>query len=175
MFGIAPRLGAALCGSIITAALGLGTGGQTASAARSTYQLRYHLTLVPSDSSRWYAWEGRVDGPRKGRMNAELQFRGAGRVRAHWLVKVAPASASFEANLDGTIDGRSGTIHLAGPIIAGAWRGRIVRSDGRLGDGGSDRTVPDWDGAMAISLSTRTVWVSASVGDAQATTPLGRY
>lgn len=118
----------------------------------STHELRYEAEFAGWDSGeRVNVWTGRVSGAIAGHLHlrAELQLpdeRANERVwplRVRWIVMGTPHS--FEAELYGSADWRSGRLALQGRVLRGWCQGCGIVVEGRH---------PDVDGEGSVVVTT---------------------
>jgi hypothetical protein len=120
-------------------------------------RLSYHVKAIQRDSSGQYTMSGTVNGEVQGKATLVFGFDEgssgqAGKIPVHssWVVTAVPASESFKAKLNGTVEVASGQTHLVGTITEGANKGRRVETSSRLLDFGPNRSLSDIDGNMTI-------------------------
>jgi len=88
-------------------------------------------------------WEGSVDGAMRGRLRVELhQVEGPSEaaspvwhVVTQWFVMDPSGARSFDAQLEGMVDWRTGITQLSGVITEGWMKGACVHQEGRFVDG----------------------------------------
>ena len=120
-------------------------------------ELSYHVKGIKRDSAGQYIMSGTVNGERQGRATLTFGFdegssgqAGVALVHSYWVVEAVPASESFEAKLNGTVEVVSGQTHLVGRITEGAGKGRRVETSSRLLNFGPNQSLSDIDGNMTI-------------------------
>ena len=120
-------------------------------------ELSYHLKAIKRDSTGQYTMTGTVSGEVQGRATLVFGFdegssgqAGKAPVHSYWVVEAEPASESFKAELNGTVEAISGQTHLVGKITEGPNKGRRVETRSRLLDFGPNRSLSDIDGNMII-------------------------
>jgi hypothetical protein len=87
-------------------------------------------------------WQGPVGGALQGRVTillrqiepAEAAANPVWHVASRWVVSDAGTAPTFSADLEGTIDWKTGTLHLSGRAAEGWQQGSWVHVDGRLVD-----------------------------------------
>jgi hypothetical protein len=120
-------------------------------------QLSYHVKAIKRDSSGQYTMSGTVNGEVQGRATLVFGFDegssgepGKAPIHSYWVVTAVPASESFKAKLNGTVEVVSGQTHLVGKITEGANKGRRVETSSRVLDFGPYGTLSDIAGNMTI-------------------------
>ncbi len=94
-------------------------------------------------------WEGSIDGAARGRIRVELhQVEGpteaaspVWHVVSHWSVDDPSGARSFEAELEGMVDWRTGATRLSGVITQGWMKGAWVQEHGRFVNGDASGTL----------------------------------
>ena len=124
---------------------------------KTTIQLSYHVKALKRDSAGQYTMSGTVDGELQGRATLVFGFDdgssgqpGKALVHSYWVVTAEPASESFKAKLNGTVEVVSGQTHLVGEITEGPNKGRRVETNSRLLNFGPNHSLSDIDGNMVI-------------------------
>ena len=124
---------------------------------KTKIQLSYHVKAIKRDSAGQYTMSGTVDGELKGRATLVFGFDdgssgkpGKALVHSNWVVTAEPASESFKAKLNGTVEVVSGQTHLVGEITEGPNKGRRVETSSRLLNFGPNHSLSDIDGNMVI-------------------------
>jgi len=142
--------------------IGNSLNGQSVTPADQTSQgnkivLSYHVKGIKRDSAGQYVMSGTVNGERQGRATLTFGFdegssgqAGVALVHSYWVVEAVPASESFKAKLNGTVEVVSGQTHLVGRITEGAGKGRRVETSSRLLNFGPNQSLSDIDGNMTI-------------------------
>jgi hypothetical protein len=142
--------------------IGSSLNGQSATPADKPSQdnkivLSYHVKAVERDSAGQYTMTGTVSGERQGRATLVFGFdegssgeAGKALIHSSWVVTAVPASESFKAKLNGTVEAVSGQTHLVGKITEGANKGRRVETTSRVLDFGPYGSLSDIDGNMII-------------------------
>ena len=137
-------------------------GGQSVTPADRPSQgnkieLSYHVKAIKRDSAGQYTMSGTVDGELQGRATLVFGFDdgssgqpGKALVHSNWVVTAEPASESFKAKLNGTVEVVSGQTHLVGEITDGPNKGRRVETTSRLLNFGPNHSLSDIDGNMVI-------------------------
>ena len=120
-------------------------------------QLSYHVKAIKRDSAGQYTMSGTVNGELQGRATLVFGFdegssgqAGKALVHSYWVVTAEPASESFKAKLNGTVEVVSGQTHLVGEITEGPNKGRRVETNSRLLNFGPNHSLSDIDGNMVI-------------------------
>lgn len=129
-------------------------------------QLSFTLEFAGPGPDGSGVWEGRVAGATGGTLRVRMRqveepaqaANPVWHVRAHWTVDAATPTRSvaadfdrsFAADLEGMVDWKSGSAHLAGTATSGWMRGAWVEVEGRFVNG-------DATGVLRIlpSLATR--------------------
>jgi hypothetical protein len=124
---------------------------------KNKIQLSYHVKALKRDSAGQYTMSGTVDGELQGRATLVFGFDdgssgqpGKALVHSYWVVTAEPASESFKAKLNGTVEVVSGQTHLVGEITEGPNKGRRVETNSRLLNFGPNHSLSDIDGNMVI-------------------------
>jgi len=124
---------------------------------KTKIQLSYHVKAIQRDSAGQYTMSGTVDGELQGRATLVFGFDdgssgqpGKALVHSNWVVTAEPASESFKAKLNGTVEVVSGQTHLVGEITEGPNKGRRVETNSRLLNFGPNHSLSDIDGNMVI-------------------------
>ena len=124
---------------------------------KAKIQLSYHVKAIKRDSAGQYTMSGTVDGELQGRATLVFGFDdgssgqpGKALVHSYWVVTAEPASESFKAKLNGTVEVVSGQTHLVGEITEGPNKGRRVETNSRLLNFGPNHSLSDIDGNMVI-------------------------
>ena len=124
---------------------------------KTKIQLSYHVKAIKRDSAGQYTMSGTVDGELQGRATLVFGFddgssgqTGKALVHSYWVVIAEPASESFKAKLNGTVEVVSGQTHLVGEITEGPNKGRRVETNSRLLNFGPNHSLSDIDGNMVI-------------------------
>ena len=124
---------------------------------KTKIQLSYHVKAIKRDSAGQYTMSGTVDGELQGRATLVFGFDdgssgqpGKALVHSNWVVTAEPASESFKAKLNGTVEVVSGQTHLVGEITEGPNKGRRVETNSRLLNFGPNHSLSDIDGNMII-------------------------
>ena len=142
--------------------IGQSLNGQSVSPADTPSQdtrieLSYHVKAIKRDSAGQYTMSGTVDGELQGRATLVFGFddgssgqTGKALVHSYWVVIAEPASESFKAKLNGTVEVVSGQTHLVGEITEGPNKGRRVETNSRLLNFGPNHSLSDIDGNMVI-------------------------
>jgi hypothetical protein len=97
-------------------------------------------------------WTGAVTGASRGRLTLEIRqvegpedaARTVWHVVTHWSVRDSSGAHSFEAELEGMVNWRTGAAQLEGTITSGWMEGAWVEQDGRFQNG-------DLSGSLDIS------------------------
>jgi hypothetical protein len=120
-------------------------------------QLSYHVKGIERDSAGQYTMSGTVNGEVQGRATLVFGFdegssgqAGKALIHSYWVVTAVPASESFKAKLNGTVEVVSGQTHLVGTITEGANKGLRVETSSRVLNFGPYGTLSDIDGNMII-------------------------
>jgi hypothetical protein len=120
-------------------------------------QLSYHVKAIERDSAGQYTMSGTVTGEVQGQATLVFGFdegssgeAGKAPIHSYWVVTAVPASESFKAELNGTVEVVSGQTHLVGKITEGAYMGRRVETSSRVLDFGPYGSFSDIDGNMII-------------------------
>ena len=120
-------------------------------------ELSYHVKAIKRDSAGQYTMTGTVSGELKGRATLVFGFdegssgqAGKALIHSYWVVTAEPASESFKAKLNGTVEAVSGQTHLVGKITEGPNKGRRVETSSRVLNFGPYGTLSDIDGNMII-------------------------
>jgi hypothetical protein len=120
-------------------------------------ELSYHVKAIKRDSSGQYTMTGSVSGERHGKATLVFGFdegssgeAGKALIHSYWVVTAVPASESFKAKLNGTVEVVSGQTHLVGKITEGANKGRRVETSSRVLNFGPYGSLSDIDGNMII-------------------------
>src|SRR4026208_1956440 len=121
-------------------------------------ELSYHVKAIKRDSvSGQYTMSGTVNGEVQGRATLVFGFdegssgeAGKALIHSSWVVTAVPASESFKAKLNGTVEAVSGQTHLVGKITEGANKGRRVETTSRVLNFGPDRSLSDIYGNRII-------------------------
>jgi hypothetical protein len=144
--------------------IGQSLNGQSVSPAETPSQdtrieLSYHVKALKRDSAGQYTMSGTVNGELQGRAILVFGFddgssgqAGKALVHSSWVVKAEPASESFKAKLNGTVEVVSGQTHLVGEITEGPNKGRRVETSSRLLNFGPNHSLSDIDGNMVIDV-----------------------
>ena len=144
--------------------IGQSLNGQSVSPADTPSQdtrieLSYHVKAIKRDSAGQYTMSGTVNGELQGRATLVFGFddgssgqAGKALVHSSWVVKAEPASESFKAKLNGTVEVVSGQTHLVGEITEGPNKGRRVETSSRLLNFGPNHSLSDIDGNMVIDV-----------------------
>ena len=106
-------------------------------------QLAFSSEFAGVDQGGNCKWEGRVEGGVDGRVmialrQVESPLEAANpvwHVRSRLKVKAASRGRSFEANLEGMIDWKTGASQLSGTITTGWMKGAWVQEESRFVDG----------------------------------------
>jgi len=137
-------------------------GGQSVTPADRPSQgnkieLSYHVKAIKRDSAGQYTMSGTVNGELQGRATLVFGFddgssgeAGKALIHSSWVVTAVPASESFKAKLNGTVEVVSGQTHLVGEITEGPNKGRRVETSSRLLNFGPNHSLSDIDGNMVI-------------------------
>ena len=88
-------------------------------------------------------WQGSVDGATRGALTFELRqvedpsqaANPVWHVATHWSVEDPSNARSFDAQLEGMVDWRTGDFRLSGEITEGWMKGAWVQEEGRFVDG----------------------------------------
>jgi hypothetical protein len=120
-------------------------------------QLSYHVKAIKRDSAGQYTMSGAVNGEVQGRATLVFGFDegssgepGKALIHSYWVVTAVPASESFKAKLNGTVEVVSGQTHLVGKITEGPNKGRRVETNSRVLNFGPYGSLSDIDGNMII-------------------------
>jgi hypothetical protein len=120
-------------------------------------QLSYHVKAIERDSAGQYTMSGTVTGEVQGRATLVFGFdegssgeAGKALIHSYWVVTAVPASESFKAKLNGTVEVVSGQTHLVGRITEGPHKGRRVETSSRVLNFGPYGSLSDIDGNMII-------------------------
>jgi hypothetical protein len=120
-------------------------------------QLSYHVKAIMRDSAGQYTMSGTVNGEVRGRATLVFGFDegssgepGKALIHSYWVVTAVPASESFKAKLNGTVEVVSGQTHLVGKITEGPNKGRRVETNSRVLNFGPYGSLSDIDGNMII-------------------------
>ncbi|OLC04403.1 MAG: hypothetical protein AUH45_03105 [Gemmatimonadetes bacterium 13_1_40CM_69_22] len=105
-----------------------------------------------SNDGQSCVWEGSLSGSTRGSVRVELrQVESAAEaaspvwhVVTRWSVVDPSGARSFDAELEGMVDWKAGTIRLGGTMADGWLKGSWVEADGRLSNG-------DLAGSFAIT------------------------
>ena len=132
-------------------------GTRADESSQDNIELSYHVNAIKRDSAGQYTMSGTVNGERQGRATLTFGFdegssgqAGLALVHSYWVVDAVPASESFKARLNGTVEVVSGQTHLVGRITEGAGKGRRVETRSRLLNLGPNRSLSDIDGNMTV-------------------------
>ena len=120
-------------------------------------ELSYHVKAIKRDSAGQYTMSGAVNGEVQGRATLVFGFDegssgepGKALIHSYWVVTAVPASESFKAKLNGTVEVVSGQTHLVGKITEGPNKGRRVETNSRVLNFGPYGSLSDIDGNMII-------------------------
>jgi hypothetical protein len=122
------------------------------------------LTGTSTDQRPWEAGALPQSSPAAGPGEAYVRLRqgiigasrgGPGPFVSYWVVEAVPASESFKAKLNGTVEVVSGQTHLVDRIIEGAGKGRRVETSSRLLNFGPNQSLSDIDGNSQFGTSKR--------------------
>jgi hypothetical protein len=120
-------------------------------------ELSYHVKAIKRDSAGQYTMSGTVNGEVQGRATLVFGFdegssgeAGKALIHSSWVVTAVPASESFKAELNGTVEVVSGQTHLVGKITEGANKGSRVETSSRVLNFGPYGSLSDIDGNMII-------------------------
>lgn len=152
--------------AFVVLSLGLGPignslAGQNVTRADQSSQdkieLSYHVKAIKRDSAGQYMMSGTVKGEVQGQATLVFGFdegssgeAGKALIHSSWVVTAVPASESFKAKLNGTVEVVSGQTHLVGKITEGANKGHRVETSSRVLNFGPYGSLSDIDGNMII-------------------------
>ncbi|HYU01851.1 MAG TPA: hypothetical protein VEK85_15870 [Gemmatimonadales bacterium] len=126
--------------SFFGAAVGVMLVRPTTAPRRLTFQTAFAGVSTDGQSC---VWEGSVRGWTRSGVRVELrQVESASEaaspvwhVVTHWSVVDPSGARSFDAELEGMVDWKAGTIRLGGTMADGWLKGSWVEADGRLSNG----------------------------------------
>jgi len=110
---------------------------------RQIPQLAFSSEFAGVDQGGNCKWEGRVEGGVDGRVMIALRqvespleaSNPVWHVRSRWKVEAAPRSRSFDAELEGMVDWKTGSSQLSGTITSGWMKGAWVQEEARFVNG----------------------------------------
>ncbi len=117
------------------------------SASVSPVPLRFDYVKV-EDGAGVFTWTGSVSGDITGSLTTQVVgVRWAGPIAHLSTIWTVTGTYSFVAQLDGTLDTRSGKLRLNGEVTSGAYEGAQIRTAGLLTDGVVGTSVTTFEGS----------------------------